>query len=41
VIADAGSRTDYRNAREREATLDYLRAARDRFKSRAEAAAPH
>ena len=33
VIADAGSRTDYRNDRERNATLDYLRNARDRFRS--------
>lgn len=33
VIADAGSRTDYRNDRERKATLDYLRNARDRFRS--------
>jgi TolB protein len=31
VIADAGSRTDFRNDRERNATLDYLRNARDRF----------
>ena len=31
VIADAGSRSDYRNAREREATLDYLRKARARY----------
>ena len=37
VIADAGSRTDYRTAREREATLDYLRSARDQFRSRATA----
>jgi hypothetical protein len=34
VIADAGSRTDFRNDRERNATLDYLRNARDRFRSR-------
>lgn len=33
VIADASSRTDYRNDRERNATLDYLRNARDRFRS--------
>jgi Tol biopolymer transport system component len=33
VIADAGSRTDFRNDRERNATLDYLRNARDRFRS--------
>jgi len=31
VISDAVSRTDYRNAREREATLGYLRTARDCF----------
>jgi len=31
VIADAGSRTDYRNVRERNATLDYLRNAKERF----------
>jgi hypothetical protein len=31
VIADAGRRSDYRNARERAATLDYLQRARDRF----------
>ena len=30
-IADAGSRTDYRNVRERNATLDYLRNAKERF----------
>jgi len=35
VIEDAGSRTDYRNDRERNATLDYLRNARDRFRSMA------
>jgi hypothetical protein len=35
VIADAGSRTDYRTARERAAVLEYLRAARDQFRSRA------
>lgn len=34
VVADAGSRADYRNDRERNATLDYLRNARDRFRSR-------
>lgn len=33
VVADAGSRADYRNDRERNATLDYLRNARDRFRS--------
>ena len=31
VIADATARTDFRNERERTATLDYLRNARDRF----------
>jgi len=31
VVSDAESRTDYRNAREREATLDYLSTAKDRF----------
>ncbi|HET6940660.1 MAG TPA: CehA/McbA family metallohydrolase [Sphingomicrobium sp.] len=31
VIADAQDRTDFRNARERDATLSYLRDARDRF----------
>ena len=31
VIADAQGRTDFRNARERDATLSYLRDARDRF----------
>jgi hypothetical protein len=31
VIADAGSRTDYRTEREREATIAYLRKARDHF----------
>lgn len=31
VIADAEARTDFRNDRERKSTLDYLRAARDRF----------
>jgi Tol biopolymer transport system component len=31
VIADAGSRTDYRTTREREATITYLRTARDHF----------
>ena len=31
VIADAQSRTDFRTAREREATLSYLRDARNRF----------
>ena len=35
VVADAGSRADYRNDRERNATLDYLRNARDRFRSMA------
>jgi hypothetical protein len=34
VIADAGRRSDYRNLREREATLDYLRRARDAFQRR-------
>jgi hypothetical protein len=33
VIADAGSREDYRNARERSATLDYLRRARGHFEA--------
>jgi TolB protein len=33
VIADAGSRTDYRAARERDETLAYLHRARDRFQS--------
>ena len=37
VIADAGSRTDYRTARERKGVLDSLRAARDQFRSRAAA----
>jgi hypothetical protein len=36
VIADAGRRSDYRNLREREATLDYLRRARDAFQRRRE-----
>jgi TolB protein len=31
AIAEAGSRTDYRNEQERQATLDYLRRARDRY----------
>ena len=31
VIADAQSRTDFRTAREREATLSYLQDARNRF----------
>ena len=31
VIADAGARTDYRTAKERASTLDYLRKARDRY----------
>jgi TolB protein len=31
VIADAGSRTGYRTARERETTIAYLRQARDHF----------
>jgi predicted phage-related endonuclease len=35
VIANAESRTDYRTAREREATIAYLRHARDRFQGRA------
>jgi TolB protein len=33
VIADSGSRKDYRNAHERNSTLAYLRMARDRFLS--------
>jgi hypothetical protein len=37
VISDAGSRTDYRNDRERQATLNYLRKAKERFVSLAEA----
>jgi TolB protein len=36
VIADAGSRTDYRNKQERQATLDYLRKARNRYLSMAQ-----
>ena len=36
VIASAESRADYRNARERDATLDYLRTARDRYAKLAE-----
>jgi hypothetical protein len=32
VIADAAGRNDYRNDRERDATLEYLRNARDRFR---------
>jgi hypothetical protein len=35
VIAEARSRNDYRNEREREATLDYLLKARDQFMNRA------
>ena len=31
TIADAQARNDYRTAREREAVLDYLRKARDRY----------
>jgi hypothetical protein len=31
VIAEAESRNDYRNARERTATIDYLRKARDHY----------
>ena len=31
VIADAGARTDFRTAKERASTLDYLRRARDRY----------
>jgi hypothetical protein len=31
VIADASARTDYRDTRERDAILDYLRKARDRY----------
>ena len=38
VIADASARTDYRNPRERAATLDYLRKARVRFQGIAGAA---
>jgi TolB protein len=34
VIANAASRNDYRNARERAVTLDYLRKAQDQFRSR-------
>jgi Tol biopolymer transport system component len=37
VIAGAEARTDYRNAQEREATIDYLRKARDRYSSMAQA----
>ncbi|MEP7131293.1 MAG: CehA/McbA family metallohydrolase [Sphingomicrobium sp.] len=33
VIADASARNDYRNSRERAATLEYLRKARDHFRS--------
>jgi len=33
VIADAESRSDFKDARERKATLDYLRSARARFES--------
>ena len=33
VIADADKRADYRDAREREATLSYLRMAHDRFQA--------
>ena len=33
VIAAAASRSDYRNAEERQATLHYLREAKDRFLS--------
>jgi hypothetical protein len=33
VIADAGARTDYRNGREREEILAYLREARARFQA--------
>ena len=35
VISEAQGRTDYRNPREREATLDYLRKARDLFRAKA------
>lgn len=35
VIGDAEGRTDYRNARERAQTLDYLRAAGDRYRQMA------
>jgi hypothetical protein len=31
VIANASSRTDFRTAREREVTIDYLRNAREQF----------
>jgi hypothetical protein len=35
TITDAAARTDYRNSREREAILAYLRKARDRFRGMA------
>ena len=35
VIAEAGGRGDYRNAQERQATIDYLRKARDKYLSMA------
>ena len=34
VISEAQGRTDYRNPREREATLDYLRKARDLYRAK-------
>ena len=34
VIADAGARTDYNNAQERQSTLDYLKSARAIFTSK-------
>jgi WD40 repeat protein len=34
VIANAANRNDYRNARERAITLDYLRKAQDQFRTR-------
>ena len=37
VIGEAESRTDYRNAEERQATLDYLRKSKDRYLSMAQA----
>jgi TolB protein len=33
VISEAAGRSDYRTARERQATLDYLRRARDHYRS--------
>jgi hypothetical protein len=32
MIGEAESRNDYRTARERQATLDYLRKARDHYR---------